>query len=100
MMSEATAVDARLDKLEQDNGRLKLALGALLLAPATAAATSTAGKPMLRRAALATALLVSPGCVNGEFEPDLAFEAFASRHLPSSRTTSAIGRRTSVTATS
>ena len=32
MMSEATVVDARLDKLEQDNRRLKLALGALLLA--------------------------------------------------------------------
>ena len=31
-MSEATVVDARLDKLEQDNRRLKLALGALLLA--------------------------------------------------------------------
>ena len=30
-MSEATVVDARLDKLEQDNRRLKLALGALLL---------------------------------------------------------------------
>ena len=80
-MSEATAVDARLDKLDQDNRRLKLALGALLLAPATAAATSTAGKPMLRRAALATALLVSPGCVNGEFEPDLAFEAVRQQAL-------------------
>ena len=57
-----------------DIRRLKLALGALLLAPATAAATSTAGKPMLRSAALAAALLVSPGCVNGEFAPDLAFE--------------------------
>jgi len=31
-MSEATVVDARLDKLERDNRRLKLALGALLLA--------------------------------------------------------------------
>ena len=31
MMSEATAVDARLDKLEQDNRRLKLTVGALLL---------------------------------------------------------------------
>ena len=31
-MSETTVVDARLDKLEQDNRRLKLALGALLLA--------------------------------------------------------------------
>ncbi len=31
-MSEATVVDARLDKLEQDNRRLKLTLGALLLA--------------------------------------------------------------------
>tara|TARA_B100001179_G_C18572916_1_gene396044 strand:+ start:934 stop:1257 length:324 start_codon:yes stop_codon:yes gene_type:complete len=34
-MSEATVVDARLDKLEQDNRRLKLALGSLLLALAT-----------------------------------------------------------------
>ena len=32
MMSEPTVVDARLDKLERDNRRLKLALGALLLA--------------------------------------------------------------------
>ncbi len=31
-MSEATVVDARLDKLEQDNRRLKLTVGALLLA--------------------------------------------------------------------
>ena len=31
-MSETTVVDARLDKLEQDNGRLKLTVGALLLA--------------------------------------------------------------------
>ena len=30
-MSEATVVDARLDKLEQDNQRLKLAVAALLL---------------------------------------------------------------------
>ena len=30
-MSEATVVDARLDKLERDNRRLKLAVGALLL---------------------------------------------------------------------
>ena len=30
-MSEATVVDARLDKLEQDNRRLKLTVGALLL---------------------------------------------------------------------
>ena len=30
-MSEATVVDARLDKLEQDNRRLKLALGSFLL---------------------------------------------------------------------
>ena len=30
-MSETTVVDARLDKLEQDNRRLKLATGALLL---------------------------------------------------------------------
>ena len=30
-MSETTVVDARLDKLEQDNRRLKLAVGALLL---------------------------------------------------------------------
>ena len=30
-MSEATVVDARLDKLEQDNRRLKLMVGALLL---------------------------------------------------------------------
>ena len=30
-MSEATVVDARLDKLEQDNRRLKLTMGALLL---------------------------------------------------------------------
>ena len=30
-MSETTVVDARLDKLEQDNGRLKLTVGALLL---------------------------------------------------------------------
>jgi hypothetical protein len=30
-MSEATVVDSRLDKLEQDNQRLKLALGSLLL---------------------------------------------------------------------
>ncbi len=34
-MSEATVVDARLDKLEQDNRRLKLALGSLLLVLAT-----------------------------------------------------------------
>ena len=32
MMSETTVVDARLDKIERDNRRLKLALGALLLA--------------------------------------------------------------------
>jgi len=32
MMSETTVVDARLDKLEQDNRRLKLTVGALLLA--------------------------------------------------------------------
>ena len=31
MMSETTVVDARLDKLEQDNRRLKLTVGALLL---------------------------------------------------------------------
>ena len=31
-MSEPTVVDARLDKLEQDNRRLKLTVGALLLA--------------------------------------------------------------------
>jgi hypothetical protein len=31
MMSEPTVVDARLDKLEQDNRRLKLTVGALLL---------------------------------------------------------------------
>ena len=31
MMSEPTVVDARLDKIEQDNRRLKLAVGALLL---------------------------------------------------------------------
>ena len=31
-MSEATVVDARLDKLEHDNRRLKLTVGALLLA--------------------------------------------------------------------
>ena len=31
-MSETTVVDARLDKLEQDNRRLKLTVGALLLA--------------------------------------------------------------------
>ena len=31
-MSETTVVDARLDKLERDNRRLKLAVGALLLA--------------------------------------------------------------------
>jgi|TARA_B100001245_G_scaffold139602_1_gene103895 hypothetical protein len=31
-MSKTTVVDARLDKLEQDNRRLKLTLGALLLA--------------------------------------------------------------------
>ena len=30
-MSETTVVDARLDKLEQDNRRLKLMVGALLL---------------------------------------------------------------------
>ena len=30
-MGEATVVDARLDKLEQDNRRLKLTVGALLL---------------------------------------------------------------------
>jgi hypothetical protein len=30
-MGEATVVDARLDKLEQDNRRLKLMVGALLL---------------------------------------------------------------------
>jgi len=30
-MSEPTVVDARLDKLEQDNRRLKLTVGALLL---------------------------------------------------------------------
>ena len=30
-MSETTVVDARLDKLEQDNRRLKLTVGALLL---------------------------------------------------------------------
>ena len=34
-MSEATVVDARLDKLVQDNRRLKLALGSLLLMLAT-----------------------------------------------------------------
>ncbi len=32
MMSEPTVVDARLDKLERDNRRLKLTVGALLLA--------------------------------------------------------------------
>ncbi len=32
MWSETTVVDARLDKLEQDNRRLKLTVGALLLA--------------------------------------------------------------------
>ena len=31
-MNKATVVDARLDKLEQDNRRLKLTVGALLLA--------------------------------------------------------------------
>jgi len=31
-MSKTTVVDARLDKLKQDNRRLKLTLGALLLA--------------------------------------------------------------------
>ncbi len=31
MMSEPTVVDARLDKIEQDNRRLKLTVGALLL---------------------------------------------------------------------
>ena len=31
-MSEATVVDARLDKLERDNWRLKLTVSALLLA--------------------------------------------------------------------
>ena len=31
-MSETTVVDARLDKLERDNRRLKLTVGALLLA--------------------------------------------------------------------
>jgi len=31
-MNETTVVDARLDKLEQDNRRLKLTVGALLLA--------------------------------------------------------------------
>ena len=36
-MSEATVVDARLDKLEQDNRRLKLTVGALLLVVAGAA---------------------------------------------------------------
>ncbi|MDP6686833.1 MAG: hypothetical protein QF680_02535 [Acidobacteriota bacterium] len=35
-MSEPTVVDARLDKLEQDNRRLKLTVGALLLVMATA----------------------------------------------------------------
>ena len=35
-MSETTVVDARLDKLEQDNRRLKLATGALLLVLAAA----------------------------------------------------------------
>ena len=34
-MSEATVVDARLDKLEQANRRLKLTMGALLLVMAT-----------------------------------------------------------------
>ncbi len=34
-MSEATVVGARLNKLEQDNRRLKLALGSLLLVLAT-----------------------------------------------------------------
>jgi hypothetical protein len=32
MMSEATLLESRVDKLEQDNRRLKLTLGALLLA--------------------------------------------------------------------
>ena len=36
-MSEPTVVDARLDKLEQDNRRLKLTVGALLLVLAGAA---------------------------------------------------------------
>ena len=31
MMSEATLLESRVDKLEQDNRRLKLTLGALLL---------------------------------------------------------------------
>ena len=31
-MSEATALESRVDKLEQDNRRLKLTVGALLLA--------------------------------------------------------------------
>jgi len=31
-ISEAAVVDARLDKLEEDNRRLKLTVGALLLA--------------------------------------------------------------------
>ena len=35
-MSETTVVDSRLDKLEQDNRRLKLATGALLLVLAAA----------------------------------------------------------------
>ena len=45
------------------------------LALGTVTATSAAGKPILRAAALVTALLVSPGCVNGEFGPGSAFEA-------------------------
>ena len=32
MMSEATVLESRADKLEQDNRRLKLTVGALLLA--------------------------------------------------------------------
>ena len=36
-MSEPTVVDARLDKLERDNRRLKLTVGALLLVLAAAA---------------------------------------------------------------
>jgi hypothetical protein len=40
MMSEATVLESRVDKLEQDNRRLKLTVGALLLALAAGAVMS------------------------------------------------------------
>ncbi len=80
MMSEATVVDARLDKLEQDNRRLKLSIFPLLLVLAGTGCSGMGGDPAGDEASLTMRISVAPS--DWETLTDGSIRLFDGRLIP------------------